>query len=159
MFVYYYALVGRGLEAVAHRLDELPAHIREWAHDAYRSGEERAARMRVGPTAGPAKEVLLRTEPVLRSHDVVTVSLTWEATGVPGLFPRLDADLVAARLSDHETQLSLRGSYTPPLGLVGRALDRALFHRLAESTVKEFVDRVAAYTAAEVVRPLPKDGS
>ena len=159
MFVYYYALVERGLEHVKRRLEEIPARAGEWAHDAYRSGEHRAATMRVGPTAGPAKEVLIRVEPVVRTGDVVTMSLTWEATGVPRLFPRLEADLVAARVSDGETQVSLRGSYTPPLGPVGRALDRALFHRLAESTVKEFVDRIAAYTAAEIVRPLRTEGS
>ena len=69
------------------------------------------------------------------------------------------ADLVAARLVDNETQLSLRGSYTPPLGWVGEALDRALLHRVAESTVKEFVDRIASYTAAEVVVPVPRDAT
>ena len=33
--------------------------------------------------------------------------------------------------------------YRPPLALVGRALDRALLHRVAEATIKDFVDRVA----------------
>jgi hypothetical protein len=32
--------------------------------------------------------------------------------------------------------------YRPPLGMIGRALDKALMHRVAEATVKDFLDRV-----------------
>jgi hypothetical protein len=30
----------------------------------------------------------------------------------------------------------------PPLGVVGQAIDRVLLHRVAEATVKDFLDRV-----------------
>ena len=33
--------------------------------------------------------------------------------------------------------------YVPPLGAVGRAIDRALLFRVAEATIKDFLDRVA----------------
>ncbi len=42
------------------------------------------------------------------------------------------------------THLAFRGSYEPPLGAVGRFMDRALLHRVAELTVKNLVDRLAA---------------
>ena len=37
--------------------------------------------------------------------------------------------------------------YVPPFGAVGRALDRALLSRVAEATVKDFLDRVAGTTS------------
>lgn len=32
--------------------------------------------------------------------------------------------------------------YVPPLGAVGRAMDRAVLFRIAEATLKDFLDRV-----------------
>jgi hypothetical protein len=68
--------------------------------------------------------------------------ITWTASGGERLFPSLEGDLELAALGEHRTQLSLSASYKPPLGSIGRALDRALLHRVAEATVKDFVDRV-----------------
>jgi hypothetical protein len=34
--------------------------------------------------------------------------------------------------------------YLPPWGALGSAVDRALLHRVAEATVKDFLDRVGA---------------
>jgi hypothetical protein len=73
----------------------------------------------------------------------LTVPLSWTAEGSTALFPKMDADLMLATLGPDASQLSLRGSYTPPMGAVGRALDRMLMHRVAESSVKGFVDRIA----------------
>ena len=33
--------------------------------------------------------------------------------------------------------------YVPPFGAVGRAIDRAVLSRVAEATLKDFLDRVA----------------
>ncbi len=52
--------------------------------------------------------------------------IVWEATGAPRLFPKMDAEVVLAALGPGLTQLSLRSSYRPPLGSIGRLLDRAL---------------------------------
>lgn len=46
------------------------------------------------------------------------------------------------------TQLGLSASYEPPLGLVGKIANRALLHRVAEITVKEFVEKIAARLTA-----------
>ncbi len=40
-------------------------------------------------------------------------------------------------------ELSISARYTPPLGAFGRVLDRAVLHRVAEATVKDFLDRAA----------------
>ena len=45
-------------------------------------------------------------------------------------------------LEDGRCQLAISARYDPPLGAVGRAIDRALLARVAEATVKDFLDRV-----------------
>jgi hypothetical protein len=67
--------------------------------------------------------------------------MTWHATGVETLFPSLEADLEVAALGASRTQLSVSARYRPPLGPVGRVIDRALLHRVAEATIKDFLDR------------------
>lgn len=154
MFVYYYATVPLSLEELEARLEALVDDLERWAAEAHRNGEAVATRLRLGAGMAVTKEVELRIWPVTRTEQVVTRKLTWRATGASSLFPEMDSDLVIARLHDDLTQVSLRGSYLPPLGLVGRGLDRALFHRIAELTVKQFVDRVVEAVAAT---PTPAD--
>jgi hypothetical protein len=71
------------------------------------------------------------------------IPIAWRATGPTGLFPVLDAELEFASLGLELTQLALSGRYQPPLGLVGRTIDKALLSRIAEATIKDFVDRLA----------------
>jgi hypothetical protein len=68
--------------------------------------------------------------------------MTWRATRPEGLFPQLDADIEVASLGAGRTHLSISARYRPPMGVVGRMLDRALLHRVAEATIKDFLDRV-----------------
>lgn len=77
--------------------------------------------------------------------------MTWHATGVEGLFPSLEADLEVASLGPNRTQLSISARYRPPMGALGRALDRALLHRVAEATAKDFLDRVGEAVQLRVV--------
>jgi len=65
----------------------------------------------------------------------------------------MSADLEIAPLDAELTQLTLRGRYEPPLGAVGRRLDRLLMHRVAEASVRAFLGRlVATLSAAETAR-------
>jgi hypothetical protein len=57
----------------------------------------------------------------------------------------MHAELVIYPLTATETQLELAGTYEPPLGLVGRAIDSTLLHRIAEASVLQFVQEVARY--------------
>lgn len=144
MFVYYYVLVSRPFPEVEGDLLALLGGLDGWATAAYRDGEELRARLAVGGERSPiAKTVRLEVGTPLRGMTETAVPLSWEATGTPGLFPRMEADLVVAALGPTLTQIALRGSYRPPLGALGRALDRALLHRIAEASVKGFVDRIA----------------
>jgi hypothetical protein len=69
--------------------------------------------------------------------------IRWHAAGHEHRFPTLEADIEVAPMTPSTTQLSMSARYTPPMGALGRAVDRALLHRVAEATVKDFVDRVA----------------
>jgi hypothetical protein len=145
MFVQYFSHAEGSFEEVERALlasvDRLPG----WAEGAYRDGE--ALRGRIGPgTDRPliAKAVRLEVGAPVRGGETTTVPLAWEASGVPGLFPRMSADLVLAPLGAEMTEVLFRGSYEPPLGMIGSVLDRGLLHRLAEASVKNFVDRIVA---------------
>jgi hypothetical protein len=81
-------------------------------------------------------------EPV-RASARTWIPISWQATGPGGLFPVLDGELEIATLGAHRTQLAFSARYHPPLGLIGRTADRALLSRVAEATIKDFVDRIA----------------
>ncbi len=79
----------------------------------------------------------------VRMPSKTVLPLRWSAHGAAGLFPALDADLEIAGLGPGSTQLAMSARYVPPLGAVGRAIDRAMLYRVAEATLKDFLDRVA----------------
>jgi hypothetical protein len=119
--------------------------------------EGEALRLRIGPLGAVplfAKTVRVEVGEPLERDEVTVVPLTWKATATPGLFPVMSADLEVVALDAELTQLTLRGRYEPPLGVVGRRLDRLLMHRIAEASVRSFLGQLAAtLTAAEAVKP------
>ena len=81
-------------------------------------------------------------EPVSVRSETTTLPIAWKAKHGVGPVPQLDADIEIATLGATRTQLSMSARYRPPFGTIGRALDKALMHRVAEATVKDFLDRV-----------------
>lgn len=79
--------------------------------------------------------------------------MTWTPVGARAVLPVLQGDLEVAQLGATMTQLALSGRYRPPFGALGRTADRALMHRVAEATVKDFLDRVAARIAVLIGPP------
>ena len=97
---------------------------------------------RVGP-AGLSKLVQVQVRELSWTDRSAGLALRWEATGTGGgLFPVLDADLRLAALGEG-TVLTMAGTYRPPLGSLGEALDRAILHRVAGATVRSFLAQVA----------------
>lgn len=142
MFVQYFGLVARPFADVSHDLMAMGSGLTRSATLAYRNGEALMATL-----SGPgvvAKMVALEMGEPIRSADSTSVPLSWWATGTPGLFPTMDAELSVAAMGPELTQVSFQGTYKPPLGIVGQVLNRTLLHRFAESSVKDFVDRVIA---------------
>lgn len=78
--------------------------------------------------------------------------VTWEATGGPPIFPAMEGELTVEAINARHARFTLRASYDPPLKQVGAAIDRVLLHRLADATIIDFLERLAAYlrTGGEV---------
>ncbi len=106
---------------------------------------------RVG-VAGVSRLVRVQVRELSWSDRSAGLALRWEATGPGGgLFPVLDADLKLAPDGEGGTVLSLVGSYRPPLGPLGEALDRTVLRRVAAVTIRSFVAEVAAQITAQPV--------
>jgi len=151
MFVYYFVHVNRPFSDIEPLLVSQLNSFGSFAVAAYREGED--LRDKIGVSRDHpmmAKTVQLVAGVPLRGGQQTTIPFAWEATGTPGLFPRLDADLIVATVGPDLCQIAIRGMYAPPLGPLGRALDRAVLHRVAEASVKGFVDRVAQSVAGVV---------
>lgn len=112
------------------------------AQDAY--GGTTAAIARVG-VAGISKLVRVQACELAGTTHSAGVAIRWEAAGSgSGAFPVLDADLRLTPTGDQLTLLTLEGSYRPPFGWAGEAVDRAVMHRLAIATVRNFLANMAA---------------
>jgi hypothetical protein len=99
---------------------------------------------RVG-AIGLSKLVRVQMRELARTEKSAGIALRWEAVGPGGgLFPVLDADVRLTPAGEHVTLLSMAGSYRPPLGSLGQALDQAILHRVAAATIRRFVAQVAA---------------
>jgi hypothetical protein len=101
-----------------------------------------------GPTrvgvAGISKLVRVQVRVLSWTDASARLALRWEAIGPGGgLFPALDADLTLAP-EGAGTMLTLAGAYRPPLGPLGQALDRAILHRVAVATIRNFLVEMAA---------------
>ena len=131
-------------ETVERALSEDP---RSWlpglATDANHRGDALLAEVGFGERIRVKREVAVELGAPVRSSSKAVFPLRWEASDHPGLFPALDADLEVAPLGDSRTQLAMSARYVPPFGTVGHAIDRALLSRVAEATLKDFLDRVA----------------
>jgi hypothetical protein len=125
------------------------------------ASDEAYGTARVG-AAGVSKLVRVQARELAWADMSAGLALRWEVTGPgSGLFPVLDADLTLSPAPGPGpgSVLELAGVYRPPFGLVGQALDRAVLHRVAETTVRRFLAQVAAQLADEAVagQPVPNE--
>jgi hypothetical protein len=81
------------------------------------------------------------------------IELTWRAVGKPSLFPIMKAELAIYALSAHETQLDLKGTYEPPLGPLGAAIDALIGRRIAEACMHQLIVDVAERLCSDFARP------
>jgi len=147
MFLAEETMVAAGFADAAARLAHVLSYgsIHAASVAAYEHGQ--AAVLRVGLADGiPGPSKLVRVQfltPVQRGA-TLTLALRWEATGPAGeLFPALDADLLLARAGEDHVLLGLTGSYRPPPGPAGAALDRTLLRRIAIVTARSLLGELA----------------
>lgn len=162
MFIRYYLELPLASDRVeAGLLSDPGAWVPGLAGEADDRGEELLSE--VGLTAGPArlrKQVIVQVADATRFPSKTVLPISWRATGPDGLFPALEADIEVAPLGSQRTQLSISARYTPPLGTLGKAVDRLLLHRVAEATLRDFLERVARRIEAEAAPVLaPANGT
>ena len=116
------------------------------SEDAYNRGITGLAR--IGPPGsapGPSRLVRVRFVDLMERNDSAGLALRWEAIGPGGgLVPVLDADITLSPSGKQATLLTLAGVYRPPLGSPGAGPDRAILHRVAAATIRNFINGVAA---------------
>jgi hypothetical protein len=118
------------------------------ANDAY--GGATAGLTRVG-AAGISRLVRVQASEMAGTVDSAGWAIRWEAAGSgSGLLPVLDADIWLTPAGEHLTLLTLTGSYRPPFGRAGEAVDRAVMHRIAAATVRNFLASMAAVLTRQV---------
>lgn len=131
---------------------------RSTANRAHDAGAE--LRVRIGAVE-IAADITIEVTAVARARSpanqpATRIDLTWKSRRSPGLFPAMTGSLWAYALSPRETQLELTGSYDPPLGLLGDAIDVIALHRIAEESVRRFITDLASYLRAELpAEPIP----
>lgn len=116
------------------------------------AGDADTLLVRVGTgVGGLGLDVRVRLGDPTPQGEGVAVPIRWESARVPHLFPVLDGDVELAPLGPDHCRLVLRASYRPPFDRVGRVLDSFFLHRIAESTIRAFLVRVAESLDAEGV--------
>jgi hypothetical protein len=153
MFIRYYLELALPFDEVEKRLLRSP---HEWvpglAEDAETRGEVLLAEVGFGsPGHRVEKHVQIELGQPVRLASKSVLPMAWRATGAHAMFPSLDADIEVASIGPNRTQFSVSARYHPPLGPVGRAIDRTLLHRIAEATIKDFVDRAGEALASRSV--------
>jgi hypothetical protein len=151
MFARYFIELPVTREEVERTLSNDP---RGWlpglATDANHRGDQLLAEVGFGERVRVKREVVLELGPYVRSSSKTAFPLRWRASEHPGLFPALDADLEVAPLGGGRTQLAMSARYVPPFGAFGKAIDRALLSRVAEATLKDFLDAVGTSILASL---------
>ena len=154
MFVGAETVAGTGFDAAQARLVRLARG--GWLADA--SGQAFGELDQVctgGSGSGSSRLVEVRVRELVTRGQSAVLTLRWEAAGPGGgLFPVLDADITMAPYGESGTLIALAGSYRPPLGLVGAALDRVLLHRVAAATMRRFVNRIGEAVADPAEAPV-----
>jgi hypothetical protein len=156
MFARYFIELPIDPTRVERALKEAPeTWLRGLASEANHRGDTLLADIGFGDRIRVARQVAIEVGPPVHTAGKVVLPLRWMSTDAPGLFPALEADLEVASLPPDRTQVAMSARYVPPLGPLGKAIDRAVLYRVAEATLKDFLDRVGE----ALMREVDKDGS
>jgi hypothetical protein len=143
MFARYFIELPIDPQRVELALLEAPAGwLRGLASEASHRGDALLADVGFGVRVRVARQVAVELGSPVHPAGKTVFPLRWTPSGASGLFPALDADLEVAPLGSSRTQLAMSARYVPPLGSIGQAIDRAVLYRVAEATLKDFLDRV-----------------
>jgi hypothetical protein len=88
------------------------------------------------------KKVAVEVGAPVTSGDWTEVPITWKATFIEQLFPVMVGKVEVAPVDALTTRLTVYGMYEPPIGRLGKQLDDALMHKVAQATVRELAETI-----------------
>jgi len=143
MFIRHDVNVDQPASTCRRELLEPPSH---WLPESVgEEARERRFRARIGfraPASRITKQVELTIGGPAQEGDWLSIPLGWRATGASQLFPVMEGKLTCGPWG-LTAKLVFSGTYQPPLGAVGREIDDALMHNVADATIKDFLASVA----------------
>ena len=139
MYIEHSVHVDHPIKACSDALLEGP---RKWFP---RIGDKNVSRVGVHVAGVPIrKRVAVELGEPVKTSTWTVIPLTWKATFPEKLFPEMTGKIELSPSDTDVTRLTVSGMYQPPLGGLGRQLDQALMHNVAEATVKELAESIAA---------------
>jgi hypothetical protein len=147
MFLRYFVEVPLPAARVETLLERAGAWLPMVVADANQHGQALLTRVGMSaaePAEAPARGWLVELGRAVRFPSKLALPISWRPASEPGLLPALEAEIEVGTLGPGDTQLSINGRYTPPRWLAGTTADRLLLHRVAEATLKRFLDEVAS---------------
>jgi hypothetical protein len=141
MFVRYYLELPLPAGQVERTLVQAPAGwLSAIAATAQERGRGLLSELGVeGPGGRGGRPGGLRLGEPVHLPSVTSLPLAWEPAG---LLAGLDAVLELGALGPARTQLAISARYQPPEDPAGQPADRFLAHRVAEATLKDFLDQL-----------------
>jgi hypothetical protein len=154
--LYAYEYVSLDYQDIVELLERVPTAILQPATEAASEHAHDVLSTLVVPIGGfkLARDVSVSVGDLHRAGPArAKLPLQWHAAQHQGLFPEMTAELEIAALSLEEphTQISIIGSYVPPVGLVGAVGDSlGSLYRLADAAVHRLVNDVCRRLTAEL---------
>jgi hypothetical protein len=130
-------------EAEAVLLEDPAAWLPDLVSETDAEGAHLLTRVGFGLGLHVRKRVEVEVMEPLRVPGRTVIPLRWTTGADPSPLPSMEGDIELAPFGAEGSHLAMSGRYAPPFGAVGETLDRALLHRVAEATVRDFVRRVA----------------
>jgi hypothetical protein len=146
MFVQRSIQIDHPVEAVKSVLTASP---REWFARLDDSGEAE-----VGPHVsgiGIRKKVAVEVGPPITAGDWTEIPVTWKATSIGKLFPVMVGKVELSPVDARTTKLTVCGMYEPPFGPLGKQVDDAFMHTVAEATVADLALSISRLIVAAVL--------
>lgn len=95
-------------------------------------------------------EVAIEIRGIEDRQSCVAIAITWSAKRRPGLFPTMTGIVSIYPLTPTETQLEFSGTYDPPFGVVGDALDTLAMRSFAKQSVNHFTQDIAMFLRSSI---------
>jgi len=152
MLVRYYLELAHPAYTVEAVLSRQP---QAWLPEIVRASNRRGMEMvsKVGLNFGHRRidrEVALNVSRPHQLGDTCVIPIAWMPKAEHSMLPSLEGDLEVSPMGEDRAQLAISASYRPPLGWLGALSDRALMRRVAEATIKDFLDHVALGVEANI---------